>query len=216
LLTDDQVKSECISGPLEQYFTKFPLRYKVEYPMGSSDLEIPFPTTMNNSNHLVYGVLGVNFIPNQSGSSDNFFGIISYQSQFSTYGKQLGLNESVAAKMLERQTYASLSKNAALYRSVDMLNHVVNISSERSGKVVVIWAVRSLDFNDVRLAHRQDVIDLSKAKLLDNFVDTMGIQTNSNLEVDVNTGDLQDKAETLRTDVMDKWEQIPDPTLVGA
>jgi len=107
--------------------------------------------------------------------------------------------------------FNSQNKEESLIQSSSKsIKKEIKVYSTANGMLNITWAKHSENFQDVHFQFINDVIDLSKARLLDHLADTSGILSDTNLEITINAEALKDKASALRDKVIEKWNAIPD------
>lgn len=221
LLTPDQVKEYCAMPALTRYFTKFPIRIKQQISVADAGF-VNFPDYSADLREVI-GVTDLRFV-NKDGSSGNadLWAIVRYQQMGGTrglrgvggYGTKFDFGGGVAAQIAQKQKYDSF-QNLNTYNA-EMLWHERKIKyySEVPSALVIEWALSSLNFDDVRPQRRLQVIQLAQAELLWHLARTTGIIEDSNLDQKVMSGDLRSEAERLHKEVMEDWNEEPDPSMV--
>lgn len=220
LLTPEQVKEYCVMPALTRYFTKFPIRIKQQISVAEAGF-VNFPDYSADLREVI-GVTDLRFVnkDNPSGNS-SFWEIYRYQQMggrgirgMGGYGTRFDFGGGVAATIAQKQKYDSF-QNLNTYNA-EMLWHERQIKyySEVPAALVIEWALLSLNFDDVRPQRRLQVIQLAQAELLWHLARTTGIIEDSNLDQKVMAGDLRSEAERLHKEVMEDWNEEPDPSMV--
>lgn len=221
LLSDEQIKDICIAPALREYFSKFPIKHEYQEPVGyNEEKTVSFPDSY------VFGVLTccVSDIGNNViGNGGDFWSIVAYNSfglgniNISKGGDGMygitGYNPNNAMEMNElyRDKWKSYqNKYVTLKFHPDYVKKEIKVYSTANGMLNITWAKHSENFQDVHFQFINDVVDLSKARLLDHLADTSGILSDTNLEITINAEALKDKASALRDKVIEKWNAIPD------
>ena len=216
LLDDPEIKNLCIRPALRKYFTKFPIKH-----YETRDITSDTTLAINLIDTYIYGVLDVRIVGKNTvaGSGSAFWDIVKYQNLTSPfkvsgmYGKQgYNPNSLLQQNILRKQTIASLQNTFDTVKYwIDTENSVLNIYSSVTGKLDITWAKYSDNFDTgVLYNHKEDVIKLSQANLLLQFVDTTSMITDSSQESTINTDTLKTRAQELMEAVEKKWTEYPD------
>ena len=134
----------------------------------------------------------------------------------SNYGRK-GYNPnflSQANATAQQALKAESNVNKSVRIRPDYVDRTVSVFSNRGAKVLILWALRSYNFADVKFTYIEDVLDLCKGYLLKHAGRTMNIFQNSELPVNVNADFLNSEGDTLIEKVKEKWEQIPGMLLI--
>lgn len=218
LLTDDQIKEFCIEPALRDYFSKFPKLIEVEHSIASSsEIAIPF------YNEFTYGAVDARLTNKDgvgvAGGGSDFLYRAAYSntSNRSNYGRK-GYNPNflTQANATAQQVLRSNAKmNESIKIRIDYVNKQLAVFSNRSGKLLVVWALFSNNFSDVKYNYIEDVLNLCRGYMLEHAGTTMNLFQNSDLPVSINADFLKSESERLLGDVKEKWEQIPGMSLIS-
>lgn len=220
ILTDDQIKILCVRPALREYFTKFPI--KVAYTVGvSQEQEVAFAFP----DQYTYGVTDVRVVDKNfvSGGTSSLMDIIKFQMSGSlvntagTYNKR-GYNPNfmIQQNLMKRRVLASLQNNFDVFNYwINPDTRELNVFSSSSGKIFISWAKYSNSFEKaVKYNHKEKVIKLCQANLLDHLANTAGLITDANLDVTINADALKNTAKELREDVYKVWDEYPDVVIM--
>lgn len=213
LLSDDEIKSLCIEPAMRLYFTKFPKIEEIDYEIGyTTEVTYPFPDVYT------FGVVDLRVtntnITSATGGFSNFLNLAAYAQTAivnrASYGiKGFNPNFLSQQKLTEQQSlYAMREMNKTIRHKVDIENRHITVFSNMAGKLYINWCKYSDNFDDIRYQYIEDVIKLSQSNLLHHFCDTTDIVTNNDMTLNINTDILKTRADELKTEVMEKWEQI--------
>jgi hypothetical protein len=157
------------------------------------------------------------------GSGGSFWDLVSYQammggainSRVGVYGKTgynpSGLKQQQMSRRFEAASLANLTTTSI---RIDDVNKILYVFCSTSGKLNVVWAQRSEDFDSIKFVYKYDVIALAQANYLNAIADSAGMVTNNLLEIALNVEGLRARAEKLETDITTKWGAIPDIVLL--
>jgi len=213
LLSDQDIKDLCIEPAMREYFTKFPLTTEYSVDIGyTTEMEVPFPD-IYTFGLTDFRVTNTN-ITSATGGFSNFLNLAAF-AQTSIYNRSSyglkGYNPNFLAqqKLTEQQSlYAMREMNKTIRYKVDIENRKVIIFSNQAGKVYINWAKHSSNFADIRYQYIEDVIKLCQANLLHHFVETVQMVTNTDITLTINTDVMKTRADELRAEVKEKFDQI--------
>lgn len=215
LLNDTQIKDLIISPVFEQYFTKFPKKAE-EVRQINGEVSIPFPDEQT------FGVLDcrVTDVGMIGGTGGTFWDVVAFQVSSGSisvngtgaYGiKNYNPSGLMYQKDMQRQKFKSQQNMYTTIKSrVDVDNRQLICYSSASGQLNITWAKYSENFSDVRFERRNDVVKLCQAELLLHLSDSASILADSGLEVTINTDALKSRAEEIRTEVWERWNEEKD------
>lgn len=213
ILTDDQIKSLCVWPAMIEYFTRFPIKVTEDYSITTgNETEVDFP------DNVTYGCCDVRIVDKDSttgGSSSSFWDLWAYQQQSSSirYSGQYGIrgyNPSGLRQItsLRRNEMATESNRGTVKYRIDEVNRKIYIYTSIGGVINITWAKWSNDFSDIKFVYHQDAIKLAQANLLAQFAATTQI-VDAGGDVTINYGEISSLANQYRSEVIEKWEQIP-------
>ena len=217
-LEDDQIKDLCILPSLRKYFIKFPIKEEYSQPIGG-EVKLKFP------DENTFGVIDCRIVDAGMaiGTGGSFWDLVLAQKHnvspatgSGSYGvKGYNPNGLQYVREYSRQN-AKTQQNLYTTNKFRVNKHKRQLTaySSISGKLNVIWAKFSYNFDDVRYEHIDDVISLCQAEYLMMLADSAGIMVNSTLEVSINFDWLKEKAQELFNKVEEKWNAISDVVLV--
>lgn len=217
ILNDSAVKEYCIYPALREYFVKFPIKIKeVQELSASSEISIDFP------DNKTFGIAEIRMTDKGivGSSKMSFWELAKYNSYMGSGGSLGGVGKYGTKYMfssygrteyeMAKQTRNTAANQSTFSFDIDRASRQLNVYTEISGKLNILWAKFSYDFDDVMFEYKNDVIKLAKAYLMQNLADTAGLLTDGDVVQDIDTDTLNDKAGKLFDDVKEKWEQIPD------
>lgn len=219
LLTDNQIKDFCVEPALRAYFAKFPKQVELDYNIASSTEKL-----IDFHNGCTYGITDARLTNKDgigvAGGGSDFIYRASYHTnnQRSNYGRT-GYNPnflSQANAMAQQALRSNAKINESLKIRVDNTNRQLAVFSNRSGNLLVVWALTSENFADVRFNYIEDVLDLCRGYMLKHAGRTMNIFQNSELPVTINADFLNSEAEDFFERVKEKWDQIPGASLISS
>lgn len=212
LLSDSQITELCVSPALYEYFIKFPVKQREQYSIQDS-FSIEFPEN-------AIGVLNAGFTEKaqygRAGSSSSFWSIIAHNQQFSglnnrnSYMSRYNWNGSRHVNKFQRQELETYMNEQTSTFFVNNTERKVEAYSQLKCNLAVTWGITSENFNDVKHTYIYDVIKLAQAELLNKYVDTVQLVDTPSLDIEANVDDLRSRSEDLRTEVKEKWLEIPD------
>lgn len=205
-LSEEQIKTLIIKPALREYFKFFPITQEAYY-----DVYNTFAIDFADS--LTFGAVDVRFntqgmfFLNPTGNPmvDARFW---WGSNYNPYGNATYDYDLRYAYMKERVT------NQSMIDSTKAARFIVNQNSRRvegysntPGKLNIIWAKYSNDFNAVPFARINEVLDLCKANLLERLVMMRG-QLISGLPNSFNISLFETKAKELKGEVFETWKNF--------
>lgn len=195
---------------MRSYYKWFPIPYIQEFSVGEG-FTIDFPDPE------VFTVLDVRLNTAGFGARDTVNPFVNnsiYRAVNSTssYGGAMwgtkydyGMKQARIYDRMERASFIDMNK--AVRFDVDDQNRTLKGYSNITGKIVITWGKMSENFGKIPYNRIDEVVQLSKANLLDHIGTVRGMQ-NSTLPNSFNYQLLLDKAKTLRTEVIDKWKNF--------
>jgi hypothetical protein len=217
ILTDDEIKALCVYPALRDYFVKFPIRSTTEHELTTdADNEIAFPDADT------YGVIDARLIGKGtlSGSGNSFWDLVYHQQMgiVTNRGSSWGIPKYnpggvKQARSLVRMAAATQDNYGTTDIRVSEENSQVVMHTNMNGKANITWAKMSSDFEDVRFVYKNDVVKLSSAYLMEHLAQTTGL-INTNLEISIDSSTLRDEAKEMRTEVMERWQEIPSVIII--
>lgn len=217
VLSDDQIKSLCVFPALHDYFRKFPIEVTEQYTI-NGQFEQDFPDTDT------FGVVDTRIVDKGgvSGTGENSFWNLYLWNQISgkgsfnsgDYGTKYNFNGNRQQNFLQRNVGRSIENLGTYKYFINYKDRQVEAYSSADAKIDITWAKTSSDFDDVRYVYQFDVIKLAQAYLLEHFADTSGLVTDTGAELAVDVDSVRTKANDLKTEIMDKWNEIPSVILM--
>ena len=212
LLTDDQIKQFCVEPALRQYFAKFPKIIQTSQNISYSE-EI----SVDYYNEDTYGVVDARITHQEyqdiaTGGFNSFIYLAAHNQ--GTYKKNFGIKgyNPNSLSQASEFAYQALRSRATIDRAiriyVDVVNRKIIVFSNRSGKLLISWALYSENFSDVRFNYIQDVIELSQGYLLTHAARTTGMFQNTNMPLSINYDFMNSEGDALITKVNEKWNEI--------
>lgn len=205
-LSNEQIKSLVIIPCLREYYKYFPLQDIREYSVsGNYSFDFPTPYT--------FGVVSANL--NTVGqfttvTASNAFIRSRYYSKTSEYGPGMygtrnsyGIENATILKDVLNQSYVTKFKALRMYPNVQ--GRKLTGYSNTMGKISVVWANWSEDFNDIPFEKINDVIKFCQSKLLRQLVLIRG-QISSELPNEYSISLFQEMSDKLEEEVMKKWQ----------
>ena len=212
LLDDSIIKDLFITPALQMYFTYWPLKMKMEYPI-NGQTDIPFPEDR------VFGVSEARVAllqqVSQYGKNPFINEIIKRQvSSFSSYGRTpYGRDPYVTTGTLikeqaEQLSYITLRQAGSF--NIDVAGRRLWGFSSVSGNLIVDWALWSKDWADIPFGHVEDVIKVCKMYALE-FVGGLRGQSDPNTGVTADGSLFREEASKIYEEiVVGRWRgRIP-------
>jgi len=219
ILSDEEIKTYIVRQALDDYFVKFPLRSEATYSI-NGEIVLDFPDT------ITFGVLDVRIVGKgyTSITAGSFWDLVSYQSvggvsmsRSAMYGSRIrGYNPNSLRQMRFMNQLANdtlVNQGTYKYR-IDIENRKLYAYSSMNATLNVIWAKRSLDFNNVKFQHKWDVIKLAQGYLMQHIADIAGIVSDSAQEISINVDMLKEEAKEQIQSIKEKWMEYPDVVLL--
>lgn len=220
VLADDQIKEFCISRAMRDYFIKFPKKDVYAIPM-QDQYEVDFP------DDYTFGVLDAKIVDVGmiGGTGSGFWEIVFFQQVGGTttmrnsagaYGVK-GYNPNSALQQRDFQRQATKSyqnQHQTVKFRVDQVNKKLIAYTSIQGTLNITWAKYSDNFDDIKYTRINDVVDLSQSYLLEHFANTVGLIEDTSLEASVNVDAIRDLAKEKKENVMERWNETPDVTLL--
>jgi hypothetical protein len=215
VLDDEELKIYSVKPALDEYFRWFPKQERLQQDVSGS-FTVDFPDTYT------YGIVDARLSPVTNGNINSITGnrildivtVNRYGGRYSysdgIYGTRFHFSGINRAREVERQL-----RNMELGKTDN--SRVIVIPEERkvggytseSATLSIIWAKWSEDFTDVRFERKEEVIELAQAYMLQHMSDVVGLISNPNIDLDIDAGELQSKAEDLREKVLESWKEFP-------
>lgn len=233
LLDEDQIKEICLFPALEEYFIHFPKKEYTQKEIAVGANEIPWPDDDT------FGVSDARLVDKSTGNSmqgsSSFIDLVRYNSiggggitalygNRSRYGgnrASYGMMKSprFAPEGLQYQFITnrlmqnSITEIGTFKVMVDYDRRVVLAAPTTNCSVAITWAKMSRDFSDVRVTQRLHTLKLAGANYLEYIADVGALMDDTTAEKKIDAQALKDRAEKLRTEVMDLWNKLPHPVL---
>lgn len=218
ILNDPEIKELCIFPAMEEYFAKFPIKTFSSHVMGAgAELDLDFPESFT------FGATDIRFVGKEGSSGaggSSFWDIYKHKmSRGGIYGGAYGTNFNFGSNRTvnqeqAKQTMHTVSNIGTFRRRVDLAARKVRLFANASCTANITWAKYSLNFSDVKFERINDVIWLCQANLLEHFAQTTQIVSDNNAAKTIDASTIMSNADTLRSRVMEKWEQIPDMIVI--
>lgn len=225
ILSDTQIKELAFFPAMHDYFVKFPLKITDSFQMGADATQ-----TFNFPDAETYAIIDARFTGKleQSSGGSSFWELINYTRNYGqttnirggygrgrgSYGSPYNFNGQWQAIIAQRQVADSIANRITTKVHILKSERKVEAYSSSSSRFNITWAKRSNCFEDIEYERQFDVVKLAQANLLLHLSDTTGIITDSAAEATVNSDALKTRAEDLRNEVYEKWEQFPDVILM--
>ena len=192
---------------MREYFTWFPKELETAQSI-SNRFEIPFP------DEYTYGIVDSRLNTSASGAdvtASPFMNELVFNSRGSSGRGMYGTRNDygmTAASFMERSERRAMNDYSKSYKiSVDNSNKRVVGYTNVMGELAITWAKFSEDFEDIPFRRKSEVIDLSKSNALKGFAMLRG-QMNTDIGVEFDTGMFEDRATSLREEVLEKWKSM--------
>ena len=207
-LTEDQVKTFVVVPSIREYYRWFPIKNIQEYTISAS-FEIAFPNSdtfdivhanYNSAGDLSTPLNGNAVINARYWTKDALYGPNMYCT-----GNSYGMENAQVLRNSLNQSYIDKYKAFRIY--TDLSERKLKGYTNSPGKLSVIWAEYSSDFDDIPFNRLNDMIQLCQAKLLEQLAMIRG-QANADIPNEFNVSLFEDKAADLREEVMNKWRKI--------
>lgn len=205
--TPDEVKSYAVYPALRKYFSYFPIQKRTGTTV-TGEFSVPFP------DEETFGVVDTRLNTSYSTgkkSDSPFINQLLYSSKRGSYGAgmygtQNDYGMDVAQHFLRSETRASIDTNKAFYVNVNEADRIVEGYTNITGELVVTWAKFRPDMDAVKFVRRDDVIRLSKAYFYRMLSMLFGLQED-NIDVTFNYSMLEDRANDLEEEILNKWQE---------
>lgn len=203
-LNDDDIDELFIWPALQEYYEYNPIRTTERYSV-SATFEVEFPSEET------YGVVNHKFLSDMAGTKTTspFMNSILYQKSSSmtsrSYGTAYNYDISIAKQLENSVMSAEQNQTRSTKINVDVRNKKVTGYSNTGTGLEITWAQYSLDWNDIKFQDENDVIKLCQANVLQFFGDLRNQETGS-LPVELDGSDFINRAEDLRQEVIEKWQ----------
>jgi hypothetical protein len=220
-LTDEQIKEYAVWPAMYEYFKKWPIKERAQYPI-TETFNINFP------DNFTFGVTDLRAVGKIDGSgttTSSFWDIIRYNA-FSNnfnyrnpgnYGTQYNFNGLKQTGLMQKQVADTVTNLATFKYYVNYEGRKLEVYASSPCQLAIEWAKYSLDFNSIRWQRIREVIELAQSFLLFYVADTGNIIKDSKLSKEINVDALKTRAQELRERVLDNyWYQIPDIILLRA
>ena len=221
-LDDDQVKNFCVFEALWKYFNKFPLLVRDQVALDQT-VVLDWPD-LSAEGKEVFGVKYVSAVDKfGQSSSSSFWDIVRFRSLYGQTRNYSGSGYYRTPYNFNglRQSFWARRQALDTYTNEGTFKYFVNYDEKKlelhgsiAAKAMVVWAVRSCNFNDVKDTQKFRVVELAASVLLENLGKLSGIAEDSALDVAINADELKKDAEDLRNRVMDAWKNHPDIVLL--
>lgn len=218
LFDDDTIKEFSVAKAMQDYFTKFPIKQRVQSTTGgTTESSFDFP------DEYTYGVVDVRVsdVGIITGTGTGFWDLVYFQqlnggaltgSGSGAYGIK-GYNPSnlIQTRDTVRAAYKSYQNTYATLRyDVDSENKKVIVYSSVSGQINITWAKFSDNFDAIRYQRKLDVVKLAQAYLLAHFADHFDKLSDSALDMSINIDAIKTRSQELKTEVKELWDSFPD------
>lgn len=222
LLSDSEIKQYVVWPAMFDYFKKFPLEDRKEYPI-FEELAVAFP------DNFVFGCRDIRVVEKfgSSATSFSFWNIIKYRtiyggslkfSGMGTYGSKYNFNGLRQEYQRSRQVAESFSNQYNTFKYyVNHQDRQVEAYSSVSAKLVINWSRYSLNFSAVRPNELHNVIRLAQSYLLFHLSDSASLINDAQQDKSINVEAVKLRAQELYDMVVtNHWNLIPDTMILRA
>lgn len=207
----EYVKDKFIWKAMREYYRYFPIQNIEEYYI-SSNFELPFP------NEATFNILDARLNTNAPSSGNTMVGTTIKERMLSVAGTgsssgigmygtpyDFGMKETYHTTRAEYN--ALKNSNSAFRVKVDSNNRVVKGYTNIPGRISIIWAEYSDDYSTIPFEKIEDVHNLARSNIMRAWGHLVKLQSSST-ENDLDGDYLIDRADELRTEVIDRWNAI--------
>lgn len=206
--SQEQVENLFIWPALREYYKWFPIKNIVEYPI-SRDINIDFPT--DDTYTILSSILNTNIPSSGTGvTGDPIIDSANLLSSNSRFGRRYGTPYNYGQNVVYHYTRA---ENKALVNSQNAYRLVVDRTNRKAvgysnvaGRVTITWGEYSTDFSRIEFTKIEDVVKLAASYIYDGWGSMLSMQSTA-LTNELNGDWMLDKAETLKEEVITKWEE---------
>ena len=210
----EQVKTLLIQPALLEYYRWFPIETEqVVSVSGGFSIPFPDPSVFSVKDARLTTNL-MNYGPTGNALVDERF----IQSGGGLYGRGMygtrndyGMATARITRRAEMQTL--IDRNKTFKWSVKENQKKLTGFSNVAGTMSITWASYSENWDFVAFSQQNDVIKLCQSYILEYFADLRSQQSVPDAPVELNVDKMQEKAETLKTDVYDKWKNFTTPII---
>lgn len=213
-LTSDQIKDLLILPALEDYFRYFPIKNRQTYSV-SSNISIDFP----DSDTIGIVDARININPYSTGirTGNPLINELNIKAGSSFNSRKWGTDNDYGyadVKIITRfRRHAALESGKAFTVKVDFTERELTGYTNTYGKLLVVWAKKSEDFDDVKFNQLQDAINLAQSYIM-NYFGTIWSLDNSSLPNELDPSELLSQSSDKKQEVLEKWGAHTKPIVV--
>jgi len=206
-LTEAQIKSLVVLPTLREFYRWFPIPTIDEYSISGS-FSIDFPTS--DTFQVIDARLNTvgNFTTNLNGNAfinaRNYKKTCGWGPNLYNTGNSYGMENAYILGSATRQSFVDRSK--AFKVTPNLTTRKLEGYTNTSGKMSVTWGAFNNDFGVIPFNRLEHVIKLSQSKLLEVLIQIRA-NTNNDLPNAWNVDFYEDKRESLREEVINKWQK---------
>ena len=212
--TEEQIRKLFIWPAMREYFRYYPLLSESSERVNGT-FSINFPDTS------VFNIINANLNTNTAttgsiAGSDplvNASNILSIGQGNSRYGTPFnyGVNQAFHSR---RSEYNAMKLSQAATRiKVDPQTRKVYGYANVGGYINITWASWDSDFGYIPFEKIEDVIKLCVSNIYQGWGNMLSLQS-SELSNELNADFMLERAETLKTEVVERWNAITKPILI--
>jgi hypothetical protein len=215
----EEILNLAIKPSLEEYFHWLPNVKITTYPLSGAEQEIQFPTDaydVVNVSIQQFGGLGAGNVTNSilryydmaSYGAYNFAGVSgTYKGTFSPKTNLSSPNSFLSSRQVT-QAFTNLNTRYHFdkYTKPDGTKWL-KLYSNKMGNADIHWAMKSLNFDDVEFAQRQNLIKYCQAEIMELFAN-LRQQAKSEVTGYFDYSSWLSTAKTMKDDVRTEWKSL--------
>lgn len=205
-ISDEDVKRLYIREAMEEFWTRFPIEVHEEYT-AAPGIEIPFPD--DNTFGVVQARINHNIYDGVRTASP-FFNAMSVTNRSMDY-RAFGTPFDYGMRQVLPGRSAEIAGQTQFLKSVKL--HIedrkVRGYSNLSGRLYIVWAKKSYNWNDIPFNFQNDVERMAQAKILRGIGMLKKQFASSDIPVEIDADAFLDRAEELEEFVWERWNGIP-------
>ena len=210
-ISDEDVKRLYIREAMEEFWTRFPIQVSEEFS-ATGPFEIPYPddntfgVTSCQVNHNIYD--GVR-------TASPFYNAMSVTNRTMDY-RAFGTPYDYGMRNVLPMRNAEIASQAQFLKSVKVYSEDRKIKgySNLSGRLTVVWAKKSYNWNDIPFNFQNDVEKMAQAKMLRGIGMLKKQFASNGIPVEIDADAFLDRAEELEEFVWERWNGIPKIAIV--
>lgn len=210
--TESQVKQSAIWPAMKEFYRYWPIENIQDYSV-SGNFSFDFP---NEETFFITDARLNSNVPTSSTTvQDPFVNSmnISISQSSGMYGTRYNYDITTAYHMRRAEMSANKNANKAFRIDVDEDKRKVKGYSTVTGRITVVWAEYGLSYDSISFRKIDDVKKLAQSNLL-RMMGNFFLMQSSDTQNEMDGSFMIDRADELREEIIEKWNNITKPVII--